>query len=437
MALGSGPVPPKTPVRPGLIRAGYAAWALVGILVLAVFAVWILYQIRAVFPPLVLALAIIFLLNPLVSRLQRIGVGRAISTIGIYLIALTAFAILIAVLTPVLRAQFQDLVAQLPELQRNATRLGDRIARLFGVSLEESLSTTLERLREQLLSGVGQITRLAEGAAHLAIVLVLAPFIALYILIDLPRLQKSFVAHLPPHYRDEWLVLLERCGQAVGGFFRGQLLVAFIVATLSAVALVIIGVPFWLPLGLLVGFFNLIPLIGPLVGGGVAVVVAGIDNGLGSAVVTGLAMVAVQQLDNHLISPNVMGRTLRLHPVTIILALLAGGTIAGLFGMLLAVPGVAVAKILLMHYYATHVLGRPPEMEQESDIVEDTDEAQTRASVERELLPEETTELAPAADGSRGVGAPPRSNGWGPAAGRIYQRASQWLQSRMRGSRAR
>jgi predicted PurR-regulated permease PerM len=436
MALGSGPAQSKTSVRPGLIRAGYAAWALVGILVLAVFAMWLLYQVRAVFPPLVLALAIIFLLNPLVSRAQRIGVNRAVSTIAIYLIALTAFVILIAVLTPVMQRQFNDLTGQLPELQRSATRLGDRVAGFFGVSLEESLSTTLERLREQLLSGVGQITRLAEGAAHLAVVLVLAPFIALYILIDLPRLQKSFVAYLPPQYRDEWLLLLDRCGQAVGGFFRGQLFVAAIVATMSAVALVIIGVPFWLPLGLLVGFFNLVPLIGPLVGGGVAVVVAGIDNGLGSALVTAIAMIAIQQLDNHLISPNVMGRTLRLHPVTIILALLAGGTIAGLFGMLLAVPGVAVGKILLMHYYSTHVLGRSPELEQESDIVEEPDEARARIARERDLLEEEVAVASTASDGSRRVGSPQR-NGWAPAAGRLIHRASQWLQSRMRGSRAR
>ncbi|MGH2811338.1 MAG: AI-2E family transporter, partial [Actinomycetota bacterium] len=82
---------------------------------------------------------------------------------------------------------------------------------------------------------------------------------------------------------------------------------------------------------------------------------------ISKALYAGVAMIAVQQVDNHFISPNVMGRTLRIHPVTIILALLAGGTIAGLWGMLLAVPATAVGKIVVMHYYMTAVLRKPPE----------------------------------------------------------------------------
>jgi predicted PurR-regulated permease PerM len=424
MAAGSGSTPERPPTRAGIIRAGYIAWSIVGILVLAVFGVLLLYQIRAVFPPLVLALAIIFLLNPVVSRLQRVGVSRVLSTIGIYVIVLTVIGLTIAAITPLLQRQFADLIDRLPDLQRSATRTGERLAAFFGVSLEESLSSTLERLREQLLSGVGRITSIASGAAHLVVILVLAPFIALYILIDLPRLQKSFVAYLPPHYRDEWLLLLQRCGEAVGGFFRGQLLVALIVGTLSAILLAIINVPFWLPLGLLVGFFNLIPLIGPFIGGSVAVLVGAVDGGLSKAVWTVVAMVGVQQLDNHFISPNIMGRTLRLHPVTIILALLAGGTIGGLFGMLLAVPGTAVGKILIMHYYSTSVLGKPPESEEESDIVEDKEEYEERVARERDMAASERVAMQESAPDPSHNGRLP------PAVGRFVARASKWLQRR-------
>jgi predicted PurR-regulated permease PerM len=423
MASGSGP-PDRTPNRPGIIRAGYIAWSIVGILVLAVFGVLLLYQVRAVFPPLVLALAIIFLLNPIVSRLQRLRINRVVSTIGIYLVVLTVIGLTIAAITPLLQRQFADLIDRLPDLQRSATRSGERLAAFFGVSLQESLDSTLERLREQLLSGVGRITSIATGAAHLVVILVLAPFIALYILIDLPRLQKSFVRHLPPHYRDEWLLLLRRCGEAVGGFFRGQLLVAMIVGTLSAIVLAIIRVPFWLPLGLLVGFFNLIPLIGPFVGGSVAVLVSAVDGGFTKALWTGVAMIGVQQLDNHFISPKVMGMTLRLHPVTIILALLAGGTIGGLFGMLLAVPGTAVGKILIMHYYATNVLGETPEGEQESDIVEDRSEFEERIERDRETLTPVRAGMEESPDGAAVNGR------MRPTVGRLVHRASKWLQRR-------
>lgn len=363
MAIGSGPVKDRS-TREGLVRAGAAAWAVVGILVLVFFALWLLSQIGEIFPPLVLALAIIFLLNPIVSRLQRVGVPRALGTAVVYLVVIMLLVLIVAAISPVMGRQFEELGDRLPELQQSLIRLGENVAGRFGVSLEESLSTGLDRLREQLFSGVGQITRIAGGALHLVLTFVLAPFIALYLLIDLPRLQKAFIDHLPPQYRDDWLELLRKCGGAVGSFFRGQLLVAAIVGTLAAVSLLIIKVPFWLPLGILVGFFNLIPLIGPFVGGAIAVVVAAVDGGLGRALAAAIAMVAIQQLDNHFITPNVIGRTLRLHPVTIILALIAGGAIGGLFGMLLAVPATGVGKILILHYYSVHVLGRDPDEEQ-------------------------------------------------------------------------
>lgn len=212
----------------------------------------------------------------------------------------------------------------------------------------------VETLRDRLFAGAG---RFATGALHVILNFILAPVLALYLLIDLPKIQKAFLHYLPPRYRGEWVPLLDRAGKAVGGFFRGQLLVAAIVGMLSSIAFLLIDLPYWLPLGLLVGFFNIIPLIGPFVGGSIAVVVGGFTEGLGLALRAGLAMIAVQQLDNHFISPKVMGRAVRLHPVAVILALLAGGTLGGIWGMLLAVPGLGVAKILAVHFYETRVLG--------------------------------------------------------------------------------
>jgi predicted PurR-regulated permease PerM len=193
------------------------------------------------------------------------------------------------------------------------------------------------------------------------LIFVLAPILALYLLIDLPRLQASFVAALPPRHREEWLMLLGRCGQAVSAFFRGQLLVALIVAILSSVLLSIAKIPFSVPIGLIAGLTNIIPFVGPFIGGGIAVIVGAITGGADKALLAAAAMLTVQQIDNHLISPNIMGRAVRLHPVSIILALLGGGALAGVFGMLLAVPTLAVAKIVVMHYYSKHVLMLGPE----------------------------------------------------------------------------
>lgn len=365
-----GPAPPRNPGE-GLRHAGVIAWSVLGILALAAVGSVLLYQIREIFPPLVLALALIFLLNPLVTRLERRGIPRGAGTAAIYLLFILVLVLMGLLVIPPVASQVSDLVMnfRLPNVDSVIEWL-EGTARRFGMGLTldpGSVNQLVERLQGEIFQGLGQITRITLGALHIVLVFVLAPIFALYLLIDLPRLQAAFKEHLPPARREEWLMLLERCGQAVGGFFRGQLLVAVIVGTLSSVGLLAVRLPYWLAIGLVAGFFNIIPLIGPWVGGAIAVVVGAVTGGPTKALFAALAMLAVQQIDNHFISPNVMGRAVRLHPVTIMVALLAGGTLAGLWGMLLAVPATAVAKILLMHYYSTNILGRqspylePPE----------------------------------------------------------------------------
>lgn len=358
----TGPPPSSDSVtRDALRSAGILAWSVLGILVLAAIGLWLLYQIRVIFPPLVLALAIIFILNPLISVLERRRVPRVWGTLAVYLIFFLLVFLLLALLITPMQSQVAALSEDLPRLAENASDAARRVASTFGIDIADlDIQERWQRAQQQLLSEVGRITEFAAGAIHVLLIFVLAPFIALYLLIDLPRLQKSFVAHLPPQYKDDWLQLLEMAGLAIGGFFRGQLVVAAIVGSLSAIGLWIVDVPFWIPLGLLVGFFNIIPLVGPFIGGGIAVIIGAVSGGAPRALWVVVVMVAVQQLDNHLISPNVMGRAVRLHPVTIILALLAGGTLSGLFGMLLAVPATAVGKIFLLHYYSKHILGRDP-----------------------------------------------------------------------------
>lgn len=375
MSPGAGPPPSATNGFQGLRRAGIAAWSVLGVLALIAVASWLLYQIRDVLPPLGLALAIIFLLNPLVSRLQERGVPRTWGTLAIYLLFLVGITLVGLVLIPPIVRQIRELVMAFEfsdpqDFQNRVSAAVEGLADRVGLSVEldpAAVAQQFERLQGEIFSGIGQITRFTLEALHLVLVFVLAPIFALYLLIDLPRLQASFVDHLPPGRREEWLLVLDRCGQAIGSFFRGQLMVAVVVGIMSSILLWIVRIPFWLAIGMLAGFFNLIPLVGPFVGGALAVIVGAIDGGLPKALLGALAMLAVQQVDNHFISPNVMGRAVQLRPITVMVALLAGGTLAGLWGMLLAVPGTAVAKIVLMHLYNTRVLGRPSPYDQPVD----------------------------------------------------------------------
>ncbi|MBW3591541.1 MAG: AI-2E family transporter, partial [Actinobacteria bacterium] len=321
-----------------------------------------------------LALVLIFLLNPFVSALERRGIRRGFGTAIIYLVLTVMLLLAVYWLMPPLGRQVQGLVDRGPQIQEQAFETTERVAERLNLSLDALGLSALESetepetapqgsssngpsllqgLYQSLFAGAG---RFATGAFHLLLNIILGPVFAAYLLIDLPRIQKVGLNYMPPSLRREWIPLLDRIGKIVGSFFRGQLLVAAIVGVMSCVAFLLIDLPYWLPIGLLAGFFNIIPLIGPFVGGAVAAVVGGITGGLSLGVQAVVAMVVVQQIDNHFISPKIIGRALRLHPVAIMVTLILGASLGGIWGMLLAVPGLAVAKILFVHFYETRVM---------------------------------------------------------------------------------
>jgi predicted PurR-regulated permease PerM len=374
--------PPRLPAGERLRRAGIAAWSIIGILIVVAIALWLLYQIRIIFPPLVLALLIIYLLNPIVTRLHERGVRRSVGAVLAYIVVLGGLTIVGVLLAPSISTQVSNFSDNVPELRADlvdtindfAVEIDDRfgveidteqISCLLGpegTSVEGEFSTAecdevTREFRERISHHAGRITEIGFSVLEGLLVFILAPLLALYILIDLPQLQRDALGLVPASHRDEFADLGSKVGRAVGGFFRGQLLVALLVGVMSSLGFWIIGLPFWLVIGAIAGFTNLIPLVGPFIGGGLGLIVGTVTEGAPLGLAAAVVALIVQQIDNHVISPNVMKRTVQIHPATVMLSLLAGGTIAGFWGVLLGVPAVAVVKLLLAHFWTTRVLG--------------------------------------------------------------------------------
>jgi predicted PurR-regulated permease PerM len=144
---------------------------------------------------------------------------------------------------------------------------------------------------------------------------------------------------------------------------------------------------------MIAGIFNMIPLIGPYIGAIPGIIIALTTRDVGTAVWVVVIMVVAQQIDNHLITPNVMQRVVKLHPAAVMLALLAGGTIAGFLGLLLAVPTAAVLKILGSHLWRTYVLGEPIEEIEAEDEAEDAGGGVVQDVVD--IHPHQAAERAP------------------------------------------
>ena len=364
-------------------RAGAVSWAVCGIAAVVALLGLIAYVLRVIWPPLILAGAIVFLLNPVVTRLQARHIPRALGTGLSYLGVVAATALVVVLVAPLATRQYDELAEQWPELRKDLEEdindLSERseenewpIRIPTWQELEDQLSAeeaadtngdgqiSEEEQQDRFASQIDTARELALNVFHVGIIFVLAPIIAFYLLVDLPHIRLVFRSLVPERARGDSMVVARRLGTAIGGYFRGQVAVAFVVGVMASVGMLIIDLPFWLIVGMIAGLFNMIPLIGPWVGAVPGIVIA-ITTGGGpsKAIAVAVVMAIVQQIDNHFISPIVMQRAVKLHPAVVMLALLAGGTLFGFLGLLLAVPTAAVLKIVVGHAWRHHVLGEP------------------------------------------------------------------------------
>ena len=261
-------------------------------------------------------------------------------------------------LVPVVADQVSEFAKGVPDLLSRAQAwVTDVVDRL---RLDIDTSRLFTDLGPGGIGGqfIGRIFSFTAGVVHVAVVVILGLVLGFYLLVDLPKMRRAGTAMIPSRRRPAVHSISEQMSRALGGYFRGQLLVALFVAVASMLALWIVGLPYWALVGLLAGLFNLIPLIGPFIAAVPALFVAFTTDqsegllhlrpGWPLAIGSMIALLVVQQIDNHVVSPNVVARTVKLHPITVMLGLLVAGSLLGLWGMLLAVPVIAAVKIVLL-----------------------------------------------------------------------------------------
>lgn len=361
----------STPAVSRVVRWGLVSWSLIGVGLLAFLGYrYLLYPVRIVFPPLLIALMVVYLLNPVVSRLQARGLPRVWGTLLTYLAFLTLVGVGLRYLIPILARQVSGFAESVPDLLgragESATVLVNRLR------LDIDTSELFASLGPDGGAGefISRIFGFTVGVLHVVLAVLLGIVLGFYLLVDLPKIQRGASTMIPARRRGEVRSITDRMGRALGGFFRGQLLVALFVGLASMLGLWAVGLPYWALVGAVAGLFNLIPLIGPFIGALPALFIAFTTDSSGGllslqpgwplAVGASVALLIVQQIDNHIISPNVVARTVKLHPVTVMLGLLVGGTLLGLWGMLLTVPVVAALKILVLHVWDTRTQWPPP-----------------------------------------------------------------------------
>ncbi len=331
--------PERAPERVVLVRTRTVLGVL-GITVLVVLALGFLYLARHAITWVLIAAFFAMALNPAVEFFQQRGLRRGLAAALVFLLALLAATVLGLVVIPPLVTEVTDFVEAVPSLIEDITAgrgpLGF-LERDYGV-VERARSAVEERGAGGVLGVTEPAVAVVRGILTTVVGIVAIAFLTFFMLLEGRRWTTAFLELLPSGSRARW----ERVGggvyRAVGGYVTGNLLISLVAGTLTTVVLLIVGVDYAIALGLVVAILDLVPLAGATLAGLLVTLIAFLDAGLVPAAIVLVFFVLYQQLENHVLQPFVYGRTVQLSPLTVLVAILIGGEVAGILGALAAIP---------------------------------------------------------------------------------------------------
>ena len=314
------------------------------------------------FSPILIAGFLYYMLNPLVELLQeKAKLSKNLSVAAVLLFFIGMFIFFVSLIIPNLIKQMGQLIQNLPQFIK---AVEDWTGQLFSHPLVKDLDVqsyldkmdlSLGAIVRKVINGVSSGLGSFVGVfANVTIVVVTVPFMLFYMLKDGDRLVPMIEKYLPAQSKDEILMLLHKMSQTISKYISGQAIECTFVAVGTMIGYKIIGVEYAFLFGIIAGITNMIPYVGPYLGLAPALFVtlfSGHEKALLHAALACVVVLIVQQIDGNIIYPNVIGKSLDIHPLTIIIILLVAGNIAGLLGMILGVPFYAVCKTVFIHVY--------------------------------------------------------------------------------------
>lgn len=335
------PAPPSWWAHP-VLRAGAYAWALIGLLVLAVAVGMAAGALRLVVVPLLLALFPAALLYPVCQRLRGWGLPPALASLATMLAVLALLAGVGTALAPQVASEIPEILDSSQQGVREVESFLNTTAP-FGIDAAElraQFDEAVEQIDTQAVMDVVRAGALGAAAAvaEIAVMILLFFVVLFFYLKDGERLGRWVCGLFPSSARADAEAVGLQAWTTIGAYFRGQILVAVVDAIGIGIGLWILGVPLALPLAVLVFFGALFPIVGAVVSGAVAVLVALATNGAIVALVVLGILVAIQQLEGNVVAPYVLGRATALHPLAVLMAITAGSILLSVLGAFLAVP---------------------------------------------------------------------------------------------------
>jgi predicted PurR-regulated permease PerM len=346
------PTPRADPAERAVVFRPRSILQVAGVLLGLGIALWIVYVSRQTLTWIFVALFLTLALAPAVDALQQRGLKRrGAAILVVFLLGLAILAAIGALLIPPLIDQVSGFAEAAPGYVRDLTHGRGPLGFL------ETKYHVVEKLREavsgggatKLAGGAGTVLSLTRGVVTAVVGFVTIIFLTLFMLLEGPAWMERGFQMLPESSRPRWRDVAHRISQTVSGYVTGNLLISVIAGTLSAIVLVIMGVPFPLALGLLVAILDLIPLAGATLAG-ILLAVVGFLTSITAGIVLIVFFTLYQQLENHILQPLVYGRTVQLSPLVVLISILIGTEVAGVLGALAAIPVAGSLQILLLDW---------------------------------------------------------------------------------------
>lgn len=329
-------------------------WAIFLILVGFAFILFIYPYIKMPITLLVISWLISIILNPAVDYLESIGIKRPLAIFIIMFSIIAILAGIVALIVPaVMRAIDAVTVKMQSDFLKDITTQMEQVfeKKFHNAGLARDLIDKLVEIGSSLLGNLGNLLKNASSfLAFLGII----PFVTFFLIKDRRIIYRNMIAMIPNKYFEMTLNVLHKVGNQVTKYIQGQAIDALIVGLLSALGLLIVNIvfghpiPYFFFIGMIAGIANLIPYLGPVVGAVPAIILTILNAppNVGTVILwIAVVFILVQVIDNNIVSPMVVSKSVDMHPITVVIAVIIGGNIAGVIGMLVAVPVWGIIKV--------------------------------------------------------------------------------------------
>lgn len=343
----------------------------IGLILLLLISIYVLLKIRVVWMPVlkitlvillpfIIAGFITYLLHPIVERLHQKGLHRGMAIFLIYFLFFGGLGLSLYKGIPMFISQLKDLSESAPILTEQYRGWIDALqahTAEWPDGIQGRMNDGIDAFEKKLDTVLALLVNYMLNFLNSAIVIMMIPFIAFYMLKDIKRIKRLIWYITPKSWRRKGALFLRDVNESLGSYIRGQLLVCIIIGGASALAFWLVHLKYPLLLGFIIGVTDLIPYFGPFIGAVPAVIIAATVS-VKLVIMIIIIIFVLQFLEGNILSPYIVGKTLHMHPLLIMLAITAGGEIGGLTGLLLAVPVLVIIKVAVIHAKSHFIKGK-------------------------------------------------------------------------------